>query len=71
MNLQIWLFNDITGKGEWRDFHFDIDKIDGYYMPDDEPEMEGNAITICYYGGFISIKEDPAILKELKNRFGH
>jgi len=71
--LQIWLAGDETlgEKNEFRDFHFDVEKISGFYIPNDEPEMLPNK-SICVFieGDWIGIKQEPHILKYLKERFG-
>lgn len=71
--LQIWLegSEDEGEKAQFRDFYFDASKITGFYIPNDDPEMDGvSAINVFFEGDFITIKQEPHILEYLYERFG-
>lgn len=70
--LQIWLGGDEDKgeKPEFRDIFFDVTRITGFYIPDDEPEMEGvKAINIFFDGDFMTVKQEPHITKYLTDKF--
>lgn len=72
--LQIWLggSEDIGDAGEFRDVYFDVEKISGFYIPDEIDEMmPSRAINVFFEGDFMTIKQEPHILKYLKQRFGN
>ena len=64
--LKIWLI-DPYEKGEFRDFYFDVSRINGFYIPDKEDEFD--AINLFVDGDFISVKQEPHIKKWLLDNF--
>lgn len=69
--LQIWLYDDETNTGEFRDFYFDVNKITGWFVPTKEDNITDDAINIFFEGEMVSIRQEEHILEYLANNFGH
>ena len=69
--LQIWLHCTDTDTHEWRDFYLDVNKICGWFMPNQPEEMKPDlGVNILYESGDIdTIKLEPHIESYLLQEF--
>lgn len=69
--LQIWVcLDEVTDESEFRVCYFDVSKITGWFVPTDNPEMEGaKALNIFFEGDMICVKQEPHILRYLTEVF--
>lgn len=67
--LKIWMEGDNDNDGEFRDFYFDVNKINGWFIPDLSEEIGTGAINIFFEGDYITIKQEPHIVKWLTENF--
>lgn len=67
--LKIWLEGDNDNESEFRDFYFDVNKITGWYIPDENQEIKAGAINIFFEGDYITIKQEAHIVDWLTKNF--
>lgn len=69
--LQVWVcLDEVTDESEFKDFYFDVNRITGWFVPEDNPDMEGDkGLNIFFDGDMITIKQEPHILEYLKEMF--
>lgn len=68
--LQIWVcLDEVTDESEFKDLYFDVSKITGWFVPEDNPDMDCKALNIFFDGDMITIKQEPHILEYLRQVF--
>ena len=55
-------------KDIWKDFYFNEKRIDGFYVPDQDDELEP-FVNILIGSNVVSVKEDPELLEYLIKTF--
>lgn len=70
LKLQIWLI-DKNDEGRFEDFYFDVERIDGFYIPEKQDDIteDSECINILFSGDMISIKQEQNIKQYLLEEF--
>lgn len=63
------LLDDNTNNGIFKDLYFDVSKIDGFYIPEQDDNFEYEGINILFCGDMITVKQEAHIVNYLTEKF--
>ena len=67
MNVKLFIEND--GFGEWRDFWISEEKIEGFYVPDEAGDDLGSGVNVYIGGNLFTLKQEAHLIKFLADKY--